>query len=195
MKRESERVRCRGFCLQKLTGVSEPDRVAWWPDTEWRAGEVTGCHSVHGQETYIRHQPQWNIGNIHRQCLLFTVPPCPMFAKLVTLACVFTLSVGTPLPGISRDATSLSRPPVFKRNNEGPRTDADGYRCTQHYTVRPGDTCTSISIAFGLPPATLIHMNPEIGDDCAALGVGKQYCVQTIVSGNPGRSLVLNGLQ
>ncbi|KAJ7472058.1 hypothetical protein FB451DRAFT_1251797 [Mycena latifolia] len=109
-----------------------------------------------------------------------------MFAKLFALACLFTLSVAAPL-AISPD-TAL----MFKRN-DGPRTDANGYRCTQHYTARPGDTCVSVSIAFGLAPATLVSMNPEIGEDCASFSVGQQYCVQTVVSENPGRSFVLNG--
>jgi hypothetical protein len=38
-------------------------------------------------------------------------------------------------------------------------------------------------------------MNPEIGEDCTALKVGEYYCVQTVVSGNIGRPLVLNGFQ
>ncbi|KAJ6632408.1 hypothetical protein B0H10DRAFT_1938033 [Mycena sp. CBHHK59/15] len=68
--------------------------------------------------------------------------------------------------------------PTVKRDSEGPGTDANGYRCTQHYTVASGDACTSIDIAFGLPPAKLINMNAEIGVHVATAG--------TIVAGIDG---------
>ncbi|KAJ7485043.1 hypothetical protein B0H11DRAFT_2017887 [Mycena galericulata] len=116
-----------------------------------------------------------------------------MFSKLFLFACIFTLCIAAPLPVTSHDVEVSSR--ASSGGNEGPLTDADGYRCTQQYTVRPGDTCTSVSIAFGLTPATLIHMNPEIGEDCTSLNVGQEYCVQTVISGNTGRSFVLNGFR
>ncbi|KAJ6632404.1 hypothetical protein B0H10DRAFT_2183138 [Mycena sp. CBHHK59/15] len=95
-----------------------------------------------------------------------------MFTKFLTLACLFSISVAAPL-------LISARSPTVTRDNEGPGTDANGYRCTQHYTIAPGDTCTSVGIAFGLPPAKFINMNPEIGVDCTNLNVGQQYCVQT----------------
>ncbi|KAJ7102907.1 hypothetical protein C8R44DRAFT_859100 [Mycena epipterygia] len=116
-----------------------------------------------------------------------------MFAKLFPLTFLFALAVAAPVSVLSRTADASIGNPIVKRDNEGPYTDANGYRCTQHYTVRPGDTCSSVTIAFGLSLATLVNMNPEIGEDCTALNVGQQYCVQTVISGNTGRSFVFNG--
>ncbi|KAJ7827985.1 hypothetical protein B0H13DRAFT_1917316 [Mycena leptocephala] len=106
-----------------------------------------------------------------------------MFTKLFTLTSLFMLSTAAPLPVRSHNS-SLQ-----------PRNGCQ--RLPLHATLHrpPGDTCDSVSIAFGLLPATLVNMNPEIGEDCTALKVGEYYCVQTVVSGNIGRPLVLNGFQ
>ena len=81
------------------------------------------------------------------------------------------------------------------RASDGPRTDANGYRCTLHYTPQPDDTCTSVTRAFGLTQAMFVNMNPEVGENCELLETGAQYCVQTVISGNVGRPLVMNGMQ
>ncbi|KAJ6552049.1 hypothetical protein DFH09DRAFT_1086176 [Mycena vulgaris] len=128
-----------------------------------------------------------------------------MSAKVFALACLFTLSIAAPLPIPYESANPRFKPSMLyssracritvKRNSDGPLTDANGYRCTQHYTVLPGDTCTSVSIGFGLSLTMLMNMNTELGEDCRSFSIGQQLCVQTIVSENPGRSFVLNGLQ
>ncbi|KAJ7140082.1 hypothetical protein C8R43DRAFT_1131820 [Mycena crocata] len=120
-----------------------------------------------------------------------------MFSKLVALTCILNLSVAAPLPVLLDnwepllDTFTAAQP--AKRSTDGPFTDANGYRCTQHYTARPGDTCFSVSAAFGLRPAILINMNPEIGEYCTAFAVGTEYCVQTVMSDNQGHNHLLNG--
>ncbi|KAJ7190415.1 hypothetical protein GGX14DRAFT_483277 [Mycena pura] len=108
-----------------------------------------------------------------------------MFKKLVVLSTSCLLSVAA-LPLSSREGDALRHP--------GPRL-TDPHRCTQHYTARTGDTCQSVSIAFGLAPALFVNMNSKLGDNCDAFAAGDRYCVQTVSSVNPGRSLVLNGVQ
>ncbi|KAJ7279987.1 hypothetical protein C8J57DRAFT_1501440 [Mycena rebaudengoi] len=105
-----------------------------------------------------------------------------MFALkfLAINACLLTLSEAAPLPVSSK--------------SEGRFTDANGYRCTQHYIVRPEDSCDSIGRSFSLPLASLVNMNPELGEECAELHslIGQELCVQTVISGNLGRDFVLN---
>ncbi|KAJ7640293.1 hypothetical protein DFH06DRAFT_1215680 [Mycena polygramma] len=110
---------------------------------------------------------------------------------LIALASLFVLSTAAPLSSNSRASA------LFQLGGDGPLTDADGYRCTQSYTVGPGDTCETIAMAFGLRPETFIHMNRdrEIGEDCSTLKIGTQLCVQTVMTENPARVLVLNGAQ
>ncbi|KAJ7187040.1 hypothetical protein C8R46DRAFT_1024986 [Mycena filopes] len=108
-----------------------------------------------------------------------------MFTKLFFLSTLCVFSAAAPLPRLSV---------LARRDSEGPGTDANGYRCTQHYTVRPFDTCASVGMAFGLQPAILVQMNTELECD-SSLKTGQRLCVQTVVSGNPGRSFVLNGFR
>ncbi|KAJ7276806.1 hypothetical protein C8J57DRAFT_1504642 [Mycena rebaudengoi] len=78
--------------------------------------------------------------------------------------------------------------------SEGRFTDANGYRCTQHYTVRLKDSCDSIGRTFSLPLASLVNMNPELSAECTDLHslIGQELCVQTVISINLGRDFVLN---
>ena len=91
-----------------------------------------------------------------------SVPPPPPTA---------TTAPPTPRPTATIPPATPSPPPVTPTRTATPAPTPTAAPTT--YTVQPGDTCFSISIAFGITQQQLRALNPAINSDCTNLFVGQ----------------------
>ena len=96
--------------------------------------------------------------------------PLALFLCVVAVAAVIGGSLGP-------DERSTSAAGGSRSDSGATRTIADGdsgarRRTRRRYTVRPGDTLTSISIKIGVPLERLRRLNPDL--DSATLQTGQR---------------------
>lgn len=65
--------------------------------------------------------------------------------------------------------------------------------CGQWATVAAGDTCASLSVAYGISLDDFYFLNPETSADCTNLWLGYAYCVQAVgtITTYPGYSVTV----
>lgn len=52
--------------------------------------------------------------------------------------------------------------------------------CGKWATVKDGDNCASISVAYGISLSDFYFLNPEVDTDCLNLWLGSAYCVSAV---------------
>lgn len=57
---------------------------------------------------------------------------------------------------------------------------ASNQNCGKWATVAEGDTCASISVAYGISLSDFYFLNPEISTDCTNLWLSYAYCVEAV---------------
>lgn len=67
---------------------------------------------------------------------------------------------------------------IFAASPPGPTQSATVSNCNKWYTVKSGDTCYSVDIAFGITQAQFVAWNPTVSNNCLTnFWPNYSYCV------------------
>lgn len=84
----------------------------------------------------------------------------------------------------TKTTSTSSQPSATSATPGGPTQSGITRNCQQYYTVKSGDSCSSVESTFGITFTQLYAWNPAIGSNCQYLVVGDAICV----SGHPASS-------